>query len=184
MIKKIAVGMLIFVMSMTLISCGYKENSDSEAEKITFSENILFTINNGAAGFGTVYDCLDADITVYCDGTIHVEMISDDGSGVIKDIAVLELTEKDYEALTKIVDREKIYNMNVKEDRDVCDGSSSHIILYDENDKVLVTKGGYMAGGDGYDEVYTEIKDVLHPYGIHAIVEDYRKHLDEIGLEI
>lgn len=148
----------------------------TQHEEIKFSENILFSINNGAAGYGTIAECTDAEIFVYTDKSVKVFMVDSDYSSIIE-IGSVVLSQEDYEKLTEIADKEQIYNLEV-EDGDACDGSSYHIRLYDENDEELIGKGGYMPVGYDFWRIYNEIKEILDPYDIDEIVDDHRKVLE------
>lgn len=149
--------------------------STTQQEEIKFSENILFSINNGAAGFGTIAECTDAEITVYTDKSVKVFMVDSDYSSIIE-IGSVTLSQEDYEKLTEIADKEQIYNLEV-EDGEAEDGSSYHIRLYDENDEELIAKGGYMPVGYDFWKIYNDIKDILEPYDIDEIVDNHREVL-------
>ena len=171
---------LLCVTIMTLCGCDSSnpstppketvETTTAEQTDSNFSDNILLSINNGAAGYGTIADITDATITIYTDGTIKVVMDTDEQP----EIATLQMSEDDYSELTKIVNRKEISELKVISDSDVCDGSDYFIWLYDKNDEICVTKGGYMPIDTKFWDVYDAIKDTLKPYGIKDIVNDYR----------
>lgn len=142
----------------------------AEVGTYNFSSNILFSTNHGAAGFGTEADCTDATIVVYTDKTVRVFMDVDDKP----EVASFELTEEDYRKLEMVASPQKISRIMTLDDWGVCDGNSSDITLYDENDEILVTKGGYMVIGKEYHKIYNEIHQILSPYGIEKKVEEYR----------
>ena len=151
----------------------YKEKCrsvESEVGQYKFSSNILFSINNGAAGYGTEADCTDAEIVVYTDGTVRVFMDVEGNP----EVACIQLSAEDYLQLERNASPEKIGILMVAHDDNVCDGNSSHITLYDENDEELLSKGGYMVEGKQYHKIYGEIKEMLAPYGIKEKVEEYR----------
>ncbi len=146
-------------------------------ERPVYSENILFSINHGAPGFGTAAECTDAEIVVYTDCSVKVMMVSADYSEMIEAGSVV-LSENDYERLTLIADRDRIFDLRV-EDGEADDGSSYDITLYDQNDEELISKGGYMPVGDEFWEIYNGIKDILKPYEIGEIVKKHREALSE-----
>lgn len=150
--------------------------SDEQHEEIKFSDNILFSINNGAAGYGTRAECTDAEIIVYTDKTVKIFMVQTDYS-TVSEIGNVVLSEEDYVKLVELADRDTIYNLKVR-DGEGEDGSASYITLYDENDETLISKGGYMAYGDEYWEMYDGIKEILKPYDIDEIVDAHREILD------
>lgn len=143
-----------------------------------FSDNILFSINAGASGYGTKAECTDAEITVYTDRSVKIFMVESDYK-TIAEIGAVALSEKDYEQLTALADREKLYHLKVEEDIEATDGSSYHITLYDENDEVLITKGGYMPDSKEFLELYRNIQEIFSHYDIDLIVEAHREILDK-----
>ena len=172
---------LLCVTSMTLYGCDSSNPSTPPKETVetttveqtdsNFSDNILLSINNGAAGYGTIADITDATITIYTDGTIKVVMDTDEQP----EIATLQMSEDDYSELTKIVNRKEISELMIITDSEVCDGSNYFIWLYDKNDEICVTKGGYMPINDDFWDIYDSIKEVLKPYEIENIVDEYRE---------
>ena len=54
----------------------------------------------------------------------------------------------------QLAEPSKVAKLKVKNDNDVCDGSSYHIALYDSNDERAVYKGGYMPIGKKFWETY------------------------------
>ena len=167
-------GSILIIMLLTLVGC-----SAAKTEDIKFSESILLSINNGAPGFGTIEDCVDAEIFIYTDRTIKVVVYHP----AELEIASLEMTEEDYDKLTEIAVPQKISKLKIEEDQGVSDGSSYHIALYGEQDESVCYKGGYMPKGKKFWEVYHGVKEILQPYGIGDIVESYRESLRS-GLEI
>lgn len=143
-----------------------------------FSDNILFSINAGASGYGTRAECTDAEIIVYTDRSVRIYMKDSDYSTIIE-IGSVELSEDDYEQLAALADRKKIYNLKVEEDLDATDGSSYHISLYDENDEVLISKGGYMPKSKEFLELYRDIHKIFDLYDIDQIVDDHRAVLEQ-----
>lgn len=161
------ISLLIMVLVLIVVN-GFFSNKE---DNISYSDHILFSTNHGASGFGTIADCADATIMVYTDRTVRVFMDVNDNP----EIATFTLSEVDYEHLAAIASPQIIYNLKTKDDPNVCDGSSSYITIYDENDEMLVSKGGYMALGKKYNEIYNEIHATLIPYGITEKVEEYRE---------
>lgn len=104
-------------------------------------------------------------------------MDNPDYSAIIE-IGSVELSEDDYEQLTALADRKKIYNLKVEEELDATDGSSYHISLYDENDEVLVYKGGYMPKSEEFWELYKDIHEIFDLYDIDQIIDDHRQTLE------
>ncbi len=166
--RKILRSILIIVL-VVLTGCG----RTAVNEDIKYSENILLSINSGAPGYGTIEDCIDAEIFIYTDRTVRVVVYHPQE----REIASFVLDESDYESLQEIAVPEKISKLKVENDEDVCDGSSYHISLYGEQDERVRYKGGYMPVGKKFWEVYNGIKEILDPYGIRDIVEEYRESM-------
>lgn len=141
-----------------------------------FSDSILFSINAGASGYGTRAECTDAEIIVYTDRSVKIFMVEADYS-TIAEIGSVTLSEEDYEKLNALVDRKKLYKLSVKSDESVCDGSNYSITLYDENDEILVSKGGYMPTSKKFTSLYKNIKEILAAYDINQIVDAHREIL-------
>lgn len=167
-----------------LCACGAEDDDDRDDKKdkkerkekeIEYSDNILLSLNYGAAGFGTIADCTDAEMYVYTDGTVRVTMYI---NGEDTELGAFLLTDEDFEAIEKIADRDEIYDLKVKENEDVCDGNSTHIILYDEDDERLIYKGGYMPEGKKFWEIYNGIREILVSYDVARLVEGGRTMVD------
>ena len=167
--KKLLVQLLALITLVTLTACSNVQGTDNTQETITFSNNILLSINTGTAGDGTLADCTDATIIIYKDRTVKVHMHVTD----YPEIGSVMLSEEDYNAIAEIASPEEIANYKVT-DGEGCDGSSYYISLYDENDKEAITKGGYMATGKEFGATYRAIHEILAKYEIKEIVNEYR----------
>ena len=167
--KKLLVQLFTLILLVTLTACSNVQETGNTQDKITFSDNILLSINNGTAGDGTLADCTDATIIIYKDRTVKVHMHVTD----YPEIGSVTLSEEDYNTLAEIAVPEEIANYKVT-DGEGCDGSSYYISLYDENDKEAIIKGGYMVVGKEFGATYSAIHEILEPYGIEDIVNDYR----------
>lgn len=49
--------------------------------------------------------------------------------------------------------------------------------IYDENDEILVSKGGYMPTSKKFTSLYKNIKEILAAYDINQIVDAHREIL-------
>ena len=174
--KRFLGSVLTLIMIITLAGCSAKKVEEKEKENgdITFSENILLSLNHGAPGYGTITDCIDAEIFIYKDKTVKMVVYYPEEL----EIASFELSDSDYGAICELADPEDISSLNVKSDMEVCDGSSYHITLYDENDEELLSKGGYMPIGKKFWKIYDGIKEVLEPYGIRDAMVSYRQSVE------
>ena len=174
--KRFLGSVLTLIMIIMLVGCSAKkvEEKEKENEDIKFSENILLSLNNGAPGYGTRAECIDAEIFIYTDRTVKVVVYYPEEL----EIASVELSESDYERVLAIADPDEISSLKTEEDMGVCDGSSYHITLYDEQDEEVLSLGGYMPEGKKFWEIYDGIKEILEPYGIHESVVAYRESVE------
>jgi len=69
--KKILALLLTLTTIITLAGCSRIDETNGAQESITFSDNILLSINSGAAGEGTLADCTDATIIIYREAIIN-----------------------------------------------------------------------------------------------------------------
>lgn len=176
---RISVFVCLLLMSFILTACikTPDELPPQEKKKTSeYSDNILLSINQGAAGWGTIYDCMDAEIFIYKDKSVRVMVYEPEETELMS----FELSEEEYEKILQLAEPSKVAKLKVKNDNDVCDGSSYHIALYDRNDERVVYKGGYMPIGKKFWETYDGIKEVLEPYDIYAKLEEYRTMLEEL----
>ena len=167
--KKILALLLTLTTIISLAGCSRIDETNGAQEPITFSNNILLSINSGAAGEGTLADCTDATIIIYKDRTVKIHMHV---TGY-PEIGSVTLSEEDYNAITEIASPEEIAGYQVT-DGEGCDGSSYYISLYDENDEEAIIKGGYMAVGEEFGATYRAIHEILEAYKIKDIVNEYR----------
>lgn len=167
--KRISILLLSLLFLVTITGCVNAKESTAAQPPITFSNNILLSLNNGTAGDGTIAECTDATIIIYKDRTVKIHMHVTD----FPEIGSVTLSEEDYNAIAEIASPEEIAGYQVT-DGDGCDGSSYYISLYDENDNEAIIKGGYMAVGEEFGATYRAIHEILAKYEIKEIVNKYR----------
>ncbi len=167
--RKILLTLLLGI-TMLISAC-------APAEEIKYSENILFSVDYGGAGYGTRADCADAEIYVCTDRTIRISMINSDYTEIIE-IGQLDISEENYEKLRELSQPEKITALTVKERMDVCDGTSCYITLYGEDDAEIFRVGGYMPDGKAFQETRSKIIEILRECGISDIIEAHRETLE------
>ncbi len=161
---------LLMTAVMLFSSCG------TPAEEVKYSENILVSIDYGGVGFGTMADCADAEVYFHTDRTVHIFMPDSDYS---KDIEIgdFKLSESDFEKVKELSKPEKITKIRTTE-KDACDGTSSYITLYGEDDAEIFRVGGYMPDGKEFWDTREAIIEIAESYGLEDIVEKHRDTLE------
>lgn len=167
-------------------------------EGAVLSESILLSINYPGAGYGTPAMCADAEVYLYKDGTIRITVpaefapaaigaaIADEAGNdadIVPDqgevtIATLQMSQHNYDRVAAFASPERIARLQVREDWDVCDGTSYFITLYTDakpNPVPILKKGGYMPIGDEFWEVYSYIHARLNLYDVYQLVEEWRQ---------
>ena len=137
-------------------------------EAPAFSEKVLVGTSFGGSGWGEYYECISAGITIYTDRTLTVTMPAAGHDGT-EQVAELTLTDAQYAAIEKALDKEKLYFLDPKEDRDVCDGYSHYLTLYGADDLPLKVCGGYMPKNQDFNDMYRTIHDNLPQDELRAI---------------
>lgn len=143
------------------------------------SEVILLSVYFPGAGYGTRAMCAGAEVYVYTDGTIHIEMPDITMENNVE-IAVIPMLPEHYADLAAFATPEKIARLRVKESWDVCDGNSQYITLYtdgEEGPAVLLKKGGYMVQGKAFGDMYRGIWERLAPYQVREKIDAWRQKL-------
>ena len=182
--RKLLFILLAITMLTAMSGCNSKPTDNGSVPQTTsaqsrqeqqLSDNILFSINYGAPGFGTEAQCADAEIIFYSDRSVKVFMVDTDFSTIIETGSV-ELSDEDFEKVSALADRNRIFGLEVT-DGEADDGSSYYITLYGENDEPLTVKGGYMPVSEDFCEIYNGVKNILEPYDVGKIVEAHRELL-------
>lgn len=151
-----------------------EEKSASREEK---KGTILFGINAGAAGYGTIADQTDALIQVYTDRSVQVFMMTED----MPQVAAFVLSEEDYRTVETLIATPGLRDLEIEEDWGVCDGNSSYIFFYDEQGEEVQTLGGYFPVNEKFRETYSALWSVLVQYDYYSAVQAFR---DEMNAEI
>ena len=138
------------------------------------SDNIFIAYDTGGAGYGTVIECLSTIITIYTNGQVEAHLDNDEQTPV----GTYQLSTNDYQTIVDHIDREALYYMDIEEDQDVCDGNSSMLYLYDENDNLLISKGGYMVTTSEYNNMRQVIYEVLKGYGLYDAIYYTKQQLE------
>lgn len=174
------------VCTVSLVGCSGDDNSAADSvssadsfqqEGAGLSENILFSVNHGAAASsGTKTETADAEIIVYADGKMEISMVSLDFESEIV-IGTLWFSQEDLNALNTIANPEKLHSLKVNADQ-TSSADAKYITVYDESDNVLERKGGSQAQGKDFIKTYNSIKKVINKYPVDEMVSNYKLQLE------
>ncbi|MBR4081192.1 MAG: hypothetical protein IKK21_05355 [Clostridia bacterium] len=150
------------------------------AEDAGYSNRILISYDMGTAGFGTVYDFVDAEVYVFRDKTVR--MITSVPEETV--LAEFTLTDEEYACFEHLAEPARILGLYIDPNETVIDGSISHVRLYGPNDEIVVEKSGYTSSLTELGKLRRSLQEVLEPYGLRQRLESYRQHLrDEKALD-
>ncbi len=152
-----------------------KDKKEKEKEDpVEFSDNILISFTYGGAGYGDAADCMGAVVYVYTDAHVETEFNNEI-------IDSCELFSYEYEEAQKAVNLKRLYKMKIEEDMETCDGDSTYFQLYDKNDQLLKSVGGYMVKNDEYWEMRSALMAALP---MERISNEIYKAKEEFRLEL
>lgn len=188
MSKLIAILFALFSLPMPLTG---SQPDGGLPDDLPLSETILLSINYPGEGYGTPAMCADAEAYLYTDGTIRItvpaefapassgnaaaDILPDEGEVTI---ATLQMSQHNYDRVAAFASPERIASLQVREDWDVCDGTSYYITLYTDakpNPVPILKKGGYMPIGDEFWEVYSYVHARLNLYDVYQLVQEWRE---------
>lgn len=157
-------------------------SKETEADELVFSDEYLVGFGFGGSSWGTYYDCVDVNVIICTNRDVlvqapSIETTKTDETG-IQLLAKLTLSEEQYANITKALDREKLYNMKIKSNRDVCDGSSYSLILYDQDENVAKVCGAYEPTTKAFNEMYKAVMDNIPKNELSAIRSQYVNELE------
>ena len=182
------IAILFTLITLFTPRSGYQPNPNLPDN---LSETILLSVNYAGAGYGTRAMCAHAEVYLHTDGTIRIAVpaefaptatgnaaadIAPDQTEVT--IATLQMSPENYDRVAAFASPERIARLRVREDWDVCDGTSYTITLYADTDSgpvPFLTKGGYMSVGEEFWEVYSYIHARLNLYDVRQLVEEWRR---------
>lgn len=140
-----------------------------------FSDTYYVGVDYGGKGWGEFYDCLSAKLTVCSDKTVRIELPETDGYQVTGFTLAdtLTISDENYNNIVNAVDRDKLYALDPEEDKDVCDGNSYYLYLYDKEGAPLKNCGGYMPKNSQFMDMYNAVCDNLPQDDIDRLREDW-----------
>lgn len=130
-----------------------------------FSDAYLVSTAWGGMSWGEYYDCISARVIICCnhDLLVYMPALGDAPAHPAESelIATLTLTDAQYAAMESALDRNQLYTLDPKEDKEVCDGCYQTLTLYGADDRAVKICGGYMPQSDRFCEMYRAVQDNL-----------------------
>ncbi|WP_026665588.1 hypothetical protein [Butyrivibrio sp. FC2001] len=130
----------------------------------------------GGCGYGSYYDCFSGKVIVCTNKDLLVYM-PDDFSREYELVKTLKLTDDQYDRIVSSVNRKKLYYLNPRERNDICDGDSTYIMLYDENNELLKNCGGYMPANQSFLSMYKNLLNYLPMDELYQIRSDWAEQM-------
>lgn len=160
--RKMLTAAAVLLSALMLTGC---ENMKQEKkpEIPQFSDEYLVGTYYGGAGWGEFYECLSARLIVCTNHELLVYLPLTEPYKVLdyQLAETLTLTDAQYQAIARGLDREKLYTLDPQEDREVCDGGTTELLLYDKEQNVAKACGGYMPQNEDFWEMYHAVIDNL-----------------------
>lgn len=158
--KKLLIYILSLFMVLMFISCESKDDVN-----VGFSEKYLVGNMSGGSSFED-YDVWRNMVLKYriCyDGCVEIYMPSSTDKNATYELAgSYQLTKDEIEYLKKSINQKKLYKLDPKTDYGTCDGESKILYLYDKNDEVLKTCGGYVPTNSDFLDMYKAVINTIH----------------------
>ena len=159
---------------------------DKQSKEVQFSDIYLVGFDFGGSSWGEYYDCISVNVIICTNREVLVTApafeTNEFEANSVQTIAKLTLSKEQYANITKILDREELYNMKIESDKDVCDGSSYSLTLYDQDENVAKVCGAYEPTTEEFLEIYKGIMDNIPREELLTIRDDYvdkRKRYDD-----
>ena len=176
------------ILILTMTGCP-RQPVEEIQENPDFSDYYLVGFDYGVGGFDEpIYNTL-ANVIICTDHTVQVYLPHVDETNGIGDYELREtltLTDEQYSAIEGIVDRDRMWNLDVEE-TEVCDGLAHSLDFYDDNLDIVGYYGGFVAESDeafwsAYNGVLsnvplTEIADIRNAWVTESYVIFYGEDL-------
>lgn len=144
------------------------------------SEHYLIGLDLGGSSWGEYYDCISASLIITTDRKVLIHMPTKvEGYNATEAglIATLELTEKQYDNIVRAVDAERLFTLDPKEDKGVCDGYGTYLTLYGTDDSVLKNCGGYMTSNQ---YLITTFRTICNNLPVDEILEIRKGQIEKL----
>ena len=131
-------------------------------ETPVFSDYYLVGISIGGPSYSD--DVTEAEgLAIICtDRSVQVYLPETNGAHILKDYVLqdtYELTDEQYEAIEKLIDRDRLSTIEVAENDDVCDGRFYSLGFYDDDRNTVGCYGGYepLQSEEEFWSIYYEV---------------------------
>ncbi|MBQ6090317.1 MAG: hypothetical protein IJL07_03505 [Lachnospiraceae bacterium] len=176
MYKTFIVFMMV-IMSFVMDLNPYESISVPE-----FSDEYLVGFDYGGSSWGEFYDCLDAKVIICTNHDVLIlmptaESIRYKNMYEYEEIGKITLTDMQYSNIETVLDREELYTLKIRSEKDVCDGYSMYLYLYNKDNTVAKECGAYMPTTERFIEIYDAVIDNIPGKEISDIREKNVKRL-------
>ncbi len=143
------------------------------------SDKYLVGFRYGGSSWGSREDCVNAYVIICTNHDVIVEMPTAEtmfsNRLEYEVVYTLKIPDKQYSTIERVLDRDKLYTMDIKGDNGACDGSSLYLDLYDPNEKLLKSCGAYVPTTKAFCDMYDTVMDNIPKSEIRQIREEYIK---------
>lgn len=163
--------LLCFLTIFSVILAGCSDTVTPE-----FSDGYLVGMDYGGLSWGEFYDCLDARLIICTDHEVLIFMPSAEtvhSTKELEQIGTVSLSDEQYSNIERGLDRERLYNLRIRSNKDVLDGSSKYLFLYDKDNNIAKKCGCYMPKTKEFIQLYDLILDNLPLGEIQEIRKEY-----------
>lgn len=164
---------------------GSPASSISSVSEVTevpeFSDEYLVGAFFGGGGWGEKYGSLAAKLIICTNKEVKVLLpeMEDNHFTEYVQVETFTLTDEQYNAIEKTIDRSKLYVLDPEEDEDVCDGNTYMLILYDKNQESVKVCGGYMPQNEDFCAMYRAVQENIPADEIEKLRSDWIDELRE-----
>ena len=164
--KKFTIYISVLIALMMAGCSQNVEKSEMQGEGIfnigpEFSEEYLVGLDYGGMGWGTIYQTIDARVIICTNHDVLIYMPTDiDINAREKSLELVEtltLTDEQYENIENSLDRKKLYKLIVISNSQICDGDNYTLYLYDKEQNIAKSCGGYMPITKKFWDIYDAI---------------------------
>ena len=172
---KLAVAVLAVVVLVVIILFAVKKKGTTNSDReIAFSDDIFISHTFNERGVGYEAEMMPGTIVYHKNG---------DATLVFEGEEVYSEHIDNFDKIMKKIDINKLCRVDLESDKSVEDAASAYYYLYDKNDQVIVTIGGYNPSSDEFWEPRNLLEKNIDKDAFTTALEDARqKYAEEHGL--